>query len=416
MVRVLFVNQHYWPDTASTGQHLTDVAEHLAHEGHDVRVLCAQTMPRKQRLATRETRNGVEIQRVSIRSAAELPGRMRGYAGFHTAVAPRLLATRWPEVIVTLTTPPMLGLWGSLASRLRGVEHVTWLMDHHPDAEFEAGMLSRNSVVGRVLECAYRWTLANASRNVVLGPYQGERVTRRGVDPASLATIPIWSRADEIDAAPGEREALRDELGWNGFVVLYSGNAGQVHRFDELLSAMKRLEGRPEIHFAFVGGGPRRPEIEEFVARERLTNASFHPALPRERLGALLSAADAHFVSLRPEQVGVSVPSKLYGQLASARPVLFVGPAACETAEDLGASLGGRTFEIGEDEALASGIVKLARDPETCREMGARGRTWFLERREKNVACDLWTKLIEDVAGTGTRSAMPLLEERACAS
>src|ERR671939_240163 len=40
--RVLLVNQHYWPDHASTAQHLTDLAESLAAQGYEVHVLCAQ--------------------------------------------------------------------------------------------------------------------------------------------------------------------------------------------------------------------------------------------------------------------------------------------------------------------------------------------------------------------------------------
>ena len=36
---LLFVNQHYWPDVASPGQHLTDLAEYLASEGMRVTVL-----------------------------------------------------------------------------------------------------------------------------------------------------------------------------------------------------------------------------------------------------------------------------------------------------------------------------------------------------------------------------------------
>ena len=40
--KLLFVNQYYWPDHASTAQHLADLAEHLATRGHDVHVLCGQ--------------------------------------------------------------------------------------------------------------------------------------------------------------------------------------------------------------------------------------------------------------------------------------------------------------------------------------------------------------------------------------
>ena len=43
---LLFVNQHYWPDVASTGQHLADLAEHLAAAGHEVSVLASRGTPR----------------------------------------------------------------------------------------------------------------------------------------------------------------------------------------------------------------------------------------------------------------------------------------------------------------------------------------------------------------------------------
>ena len=72
-------------------------------------------------------------------------------------------------------------------------------------------------------------------------------------------------------------------------VVLYSGNAGRVHRFEELCHAMERLDRlRPEVLFAFVGGGPRTHEIEAFVRERGLRNAEFRPGVPREELGALI--------------------------------------------------------------------------------------------------------------------------------
>ena len=40
--RLLFINQYYWPDHASTAQHLTDLAESLAARGYECHVLCAQ--------------------------------------------------------------------------------------------------------------------------------------------------------------------------------------------------------------------------------------------------------------------------------------------------------------------------------------------------------------------------------------
>ena len=42
-LRVLFINQFYWPDAAATSQLLTDVTRALTAEGHEVEVLCGKT-------------------------------------------------------------------------------------------------------------------------------------------------------------------------------------------------------------------------------------------------------------------------------------------------------------------------------------------------------------------------------------
>ena len=68
--RILFINQYYWPDHASTAQHLTDLAESLAAQGHEVHVLCAQGryQPGAPRPSANEVHNGVRIHRVPATS------------------------------------------------------------------------------------------------------------------------------------------------------------------------------------------------------------------------------------------------------------------------------------------------------------------------------------------------------------
>jgi hypothetical protein len=39
-MRVLLLNQFFWPDTAPTGQLLTDLARYLAEQGHEVTAIC----------------------------------------------------------------------------------------------------------------------------------------------------------------------------------------------------------------------------------------------------------------------------------------------------------------------------------------------------------------------------------------
>lgn len=405
-MRIRFVNQYYWPDVASTGQHLTDLAEHLAASGHQVQVVCSRGgyLDGQAGSRRREVKDGVEIVRVGTVGRGQRRGllwRLIEYASFHLAAGVRVALGGGADVNVTLTTPPLLGLWGRLGQGLRGTRHVVWSMDLHPDAEFSLGMLRERSITGRALAWLHAAPLREADRVVALGPYMRDRIAAKGVPEHRIEEIPVWNWAGRGAGADGAARELRRERGWDGrFVVMYSGNAGLVHRFDELCQAIERVAERaPEVLFAFVGGGPRRAELERLARERGWTNVEFHGYVPREAVEASLRSADAHFLSLEPEQTGIAVPSKLYGAFASERPVFFVGAARCESADAIREAGAGWCFEPGAGEELAGAICGLAADPASGRDLGIAGRRAFEARFEQGVCCRAWAELF-DIAGS----------------
>ncbi len=415
-MRILFVNQYYWPDYASTGQHLTDLAQHLAAHGHEVRVVCSRGRygAGGSPAALREVHKGVEILRVPSTSLGRtsLLGRVVDYACFHAFAGLRTVLSNWPDVVVTLTTPPVIGWCGALARRMRGIVHIHYVMDLHPDAEFELGMLRRDSLIGRLLEWCNAAPMRAAHANVVLGPCQAARVKNKGVRPDRIEEIPVWSDGHELAPIAKMDNPLAERLGWQDrFVVMYSGNAGLVHRFDELLEAARILNRQdPEVLFSFVGGGPRKAEIEEKVREFGLGNVEFHDYFPREELRYSLQAADCHFMSLRPEHSGVAVPGKLYGILASGRPALFVGSPRSESAQTIERSQAGLVIAASglgrgtgaavesSGRKLADAIRHLKCEPKLRAEMGRRGREHFLSYHERDVCVGQWRNLIEAIA------------------
>ena len=406
-MRILFVNQYYWPDVASTGQHLTDLAEHLARAGHEVRVVCSRGgyLDGEARAPRRETRHGVEIRRVGGLGRGQrrrVAWRVFDYAAFHLSAGYRTALSGWADSVVTLTTPPLLGVWGRLAQLLRGTRHVVWSMDLHPDAEFALGMLEERSLLGRLLERAHAAPLRRADAVVALGPHMTARIERKGVDRGRICEIPVWSRAEEVVELSHADNSVRARRGWQDrFVVLYSGNAGLLHRFDELLDGAELLARRePRVLFAFVGGGPRRAELERAAVQRGLRNMEFLDYVPREQLGPSLASGDAHFLSLAPEHAGIAVPGKLYGALASGRPVLFVGAAACESAETIRQAGCGVALEPGHGAELADAIARLATDPEHTAELGRRARAAFEARFERAITCEAWRELLEGLTPT----------------
>jgi colanic acid biosynthesis glycosyl transferase WcaI len=410
--RLLFVNQYYWPDHASTAQHLTDLAEALAAAGHECHVLCAQGgyKPGTARPPASETHNGVQIHRVPATSLGRRTTltRMADYLSFYARALVTAIALPRSDAVVTLTTPPIIGLIGTILRRLKGARHVYWSMDLHPDASLALGRMSRRNPAVAWLAWLSDAVYRQADKVVVLGPYMADRILAKRVRPDRLTTIPVWSRHDEIFPLPRDGHPLRAELGLVGkFVVMYSGNLGLAHSTSEFLEAARRLRDRDDVVFLFVGDGPRMDEMRKARRVENLENVRFLDYFPRAQLHASLSLADAHLISMRTEMTGIVVPGKLYGVMASGRPAVFVGPAHCESADTIRQADCGLTVRLGDADGLVEALTTLIDDPEIARSMGQRGREAFLASHERSLCCSLWSDALGDLLATPSRSLAP---------
>jgi glycosyltransferase involved in cell wall biosynthesis len=400
---VLFINQHYWPDFASTAQHLTDLSEHLASVGFDVHVLCSRGhyLSGSMDVPAEEVHNGVHIHRIRATAFGRgtTLGRLTDYATFYTSTLARILTSASFDAIVTLTTPPLLPLVGTVARFLRGQPYGIWSMDLHPDAEVAAGMIKEEGLLAQLLHRLNNAGYRSAQFVVDLGTYMKRRLRQKGVPDDRLHTIPVWSKKEEIFPIEHAENPLRTELGLDDkFVVMYSGNAGRAHRFDEVLGVMDRLDSHPDIEFVFVGEGPQKERIQSFAERHNLSNFRYLPYFPREELKYSLPMADLHLMTLREEMAGIAVPGKLYGIMAAGRPVLMVGPEASESGETIQQSGAGFVVDPSRTSApeddLLDALLNMYRDNEMRSRLGSNGREEFLETFEREVCCQSWARLL----------------------
>jgi glycosyltransferase involved in cell wall biosynthesis len=324
---------------------------------------------------------------------------MADYLSFYArAVAKALRMPRF-DAVVTLTTPPIIGLIGTILRRLKGTSHIYWSMDLHPDASLALRRMSRRNPAVGALAWLSDHVFRQADRVIVLGPYMADRVLEKRVRPDRVATIPVWSRRDEIYPVNRRSNPLRQSLGFDEdtFVAMYSGNLGLAHGFDEFLEAARLLRERRDIVFLFAGGGPRVQQVRDAVEREALTSVRLLDYVPRQELHLSLSMADCHLVSLRPEMTGIVVPGKLYGAMAAARPAVFVGPVHCEPADTIRRAGCGYTIAPGDSAAVVDALTTLAGDLNLARRMGEKGRLAFLTAHERDLCCYQWLETIRSV-------------------
>jgi colanic acid biosynthesis glycosyl transferase WcaI len=398
--KIVFVNRYFFPDQSATSQLLTDLASSLADAGFRVHVICSRQRydDAGVRLRSRESIGAVAVHRVWTTrfGRRRLVGRALDYATFYLSSAVAMLGSLAPgDTVVAETDPPLISIVAMAAAKLRGAHLVNWLQDIFPEVASLLGANPLPRVLDRLLRRSRDWSLRGARVNIVLGERMREQLQLGGIPSDRIEVIENWAERRPDAPKPAIGSALRASLGLaQEFVVGYSGNLGRAHEFHTLLGAAEMLRTDARIVFLMIGGGAGMVQLEREVRDRGLCNFRFLPYQPRESLGDALAAADVHWVSLRPALEGFIVPSKFYGILAAARPVVFIGDIDGELAREISRCDCGAAVAVADVPELTRVLRAWQTDPQLLGDMGQRGRRRYVERYCAEHAFQKWRRIL----------------------
>ena len=358
-MKILLLNQCFYPDVVSTAQHLTDLATELAARGHEVTVVTSDRGYDEPgtRFKRHERWQGIEIIRIPSVSFGK-QGRWRrafNFASFLFVCSLRLLTLKRFDQTIALTSPPLISFLAALFVKLKGGRFCFWVMDLNPDEAIAAGWLDEKSMTSRLLQRMLRYSFSAATQTIVLDRFMKERVIAKGAE--RVAIVPPWSHDDHVSYSEAGREAFRQRHGLRDkFVVMYSGNHSPCHPLDTLLEGARVLEKRDEIVFCFVGGGSEQAKVRE----SGLSNVMCLPYQPLDELSSSLSAADLHVVVMGEKFVGIVHPCKVYNILAVGAPALYIGPEPSHVTDIHGQFLRARH---GDVDAVVAAISEAMTNP-----------------------------------------------------
>lgn len=364
---VLFINRVYPPLRGATGRVLRELAREMASRGWKVVVLTAASEARVQK------DGGVEVIRVKAPANART-----GFSALRVWI--RLFRAAMdvprPDLVVTLTDPPMLVLVGRALQMFRKTRHLHWCHDLYPDL-----VPALNGNLGRplygLLSFLSRRAMCRANRIIAIGRCMARLLVGKGIDPRRVSVIPNWPDAELADStlrASWKRRRIRKTTGIRAFCdlfkdeqpkfrVLYAGNLGRAHPVQSILDAAAMLvDDYPEIEFVFVGDGPGQDRLAQERASRGLHNIRLMPFQPADKLRSLLESGDVHLVSMCHEASGMLVPCKLYSAFAVKRPCVFVGPVHSEAAKVINDFKAGAVIPQGQPAMLAQTIRHFRED------------------------------------------------------
>ncbi|WP_242826890.1 glycosyltransferase family 4 protein [Butyrivibrio sp. MC2013] len=398
---MLIYAHYYYPDVASTGQILTELAEGLNESLH-ITVIC--TVPSytgkidkryKKHLYYYENINGVDVLRIRVPefrknySASRLVNIM---AYFIYAVA-ATTRTGHQDYIYTISQPPILGgLLGVIGKYLKKARLIYNIQDFNPE-QVMAVSFSKNPAVLKLMMAMDKFSCKRADKIIVVGRDMIDTLKKRfPVNTPPYVHINNWINENEIVPLAPDHEkvmAFKKKYGIDGkYVIMYSGNIGLYYDLLEIQKIIREYDNVHDVVFAFVGQGSVLEQMQAYSKKEDQHNIVYIPYQNKEDLVYSLNAGDVHFVVNAKGIKGVSVPSKLYGVMAAGKPVLGILEEGSEARLIVEESGCGKVVEPGDYQAIRQLIgyyTEHRSDPKVAA-MGERGRQYLDKNLTRNIS------------------------------
>lgn len=359
---------YFWPENLGCAVHVTDLAVHLAKQGHAVDVFSAiPHYPRKSGLAYREAPPGSDHGRLKIsrawvfdRCSGGLIVRLLNDGMFACQTALSLLRRKTARDAVIVVAPPVLALAVVRLLRPR-TRIIAAIYDIESKLAQATGIVS-NSIVGKILDRTELWCLNRADAVLVLTVQMESALRTMGV-MGPITVNPVWPAVARTSLVAATRPRT----------LMYSGGLNRRHGIDLLPAVWRELHDRmPECQLIVQGDGTERDLIEAELA-EVGGNVSVRPPVDRSVLAESLSDGDLQLVLTSGEAADFTIPSKAITALGVGVPFLTNAPAGSALADFACESGGGMIVPSGRAAELASAARELLSSPERLRSMARAG-------------------------------------------
>lgn len=406
-MRFLLYGINYIPELTGVGKYTGEMAEWLAAQGHEVRVVTAPPYYPYWKVEAgfsawryrSESLNSVKIWRCPLWVPHQPSGlkRILHLASFAVSSLPLTLwqGLLWRPDVVLVVEPPFFCVLGALlTSRLSGAKSWLHIQDFEIDAGFELGLLPSSGFLRFLIVLLERWLMNHFDRISTISDRMLKQLKAKGVHASKCMYFPNWVDIEAIYPMQGPN-ALREELAAtpDTFVALYSGSMGEKQGLEVLIAAAHLLAvDRPNVLFVLCGEGSAKKRLLELA--KDIPNVRFLNLQPVERLNKLLNLANVHLLPQLSNAADLVMPSKLQGMCASGRPIIATAEHDTQVAQVVQKC--GIVIPPGDVTALVDAVVYLLAHHQECTRLGKAAREFAVNHwHQEKILGQLEQKLIE---------------------
>lgn len=410
--KLLVYAHYYYPDVASTGQILKELCEGMK-DNFDITVICAvpsydgkvadEYTTDKYYL---ENINGVNIIRVQVPAFTKdnKKSRIKNLISYFIGAVGATFKSEKQDYIFTISQPPILGgVLGVIGKRFKGGKMIYNIQDFNPEQTMAVGY-SKNKLTLNVAMAVDKFSCKQADKVIVVGRDMQETLRNRynNKNVPNNVFINNWIDEKEIYPLSEDNErviAFKKKYKLeNKIVIMYSGNIGLYYDLENLIKVIRRFKDRNDVVFAFVGDGTKKQDIQDYANEHELNNVRFIPYQNKEDLVYSLNSGDVHWVVNAKGIKGVSVPSKLYGVMATGKTVFGVleeGSEARLIIEDCNCGI---CIEPGEYDLIYAELKNVIDNIGEYKLLGNKGKEYVDKYIRKDVAIEKYSNEIEEIS------------------
>ena len=276
------------------------------------------------------------------------------------------------DVIHVHTMPDVMVFAASLP-RVTGAKVILDMHDLMPDLFALKFGLARDGWATRALWATQWAATAFADAVIAVHASQYELLLRDGVPPRKLAIV--MNAADPALFPPRKKAPRIKEDG--PIRVVYHGTLLRRYGVDVAVEAFARaLAVEPRLQLRVLGGGDFASELAAFAARLGLGAPAFEMSgvhQPLDEVAAAIRDAHIGLVPGRDEHEDSVLPTKMLEYLAVGIPTVAARTrTVARFFDDAHAEL----VPVGDVEATAQAILRLARDKDRCKALTEGGWAW----------------------------------------
>lgn len=180
----------------------------------------------------------------------------------------------------------------------------------------------------------------------------------------------------------------------DGLNVLHLGELSLAHDMDTTAKAIQLTASGQGIRWTFAHPGPRIQNLRDLVGPTAWAYVHVLDDSSTASSNTVIDTADVHLVSQIDESAGMSFPVNLLHAMASARPVLVVGPPDADAAAIVRDHSSGFAVPNGASERLARYLWQLSDDRVLCQTLGNNARQAFLRHYAPEVVCSKFEAIL----------------------